>query len=235
MKDGRNRTADTVLYEKIIGDNSYYVVQAVADTKAKTLYVVTAFIGKSGYKKEATQLINANSPDATSKDGSALASNNKIPHEEASVKNKSMPKSENYSEDGPFSSGSPMQIARENLKKYENGELSREQYLEENEWLWGEAIEKYGSIPEGENAQAPIQTPKAVDEGKLTERFVRTIIETGRLTDEALENIEEKVLVGDFSYKVKTQLTNRYSTVFFIEKYIDILLNNTCTNAKKVV
>ena len=50
--------------------------------------------------------------------------------------------------------------------------------MEENERLWGEAIQKYGSIEEGENAQAPIQTPKAVDEGKLTERFVQILTVT---------------------------------------------------------
>ena len=74
MRNGRNRTADTVLYEKKIGSKSYYVVQAVPDTKAKTLYVVTAFIGDGGYKKEAPQLINAKSPDATAETGSASTS-----------------------------------------------------------------------------------------------------------------------------------------------------------------
>ncbi len=79
MKNGRNRTADTILYEKRIGDKSYYVVQAVPETKAKTLYIVTAFIGKSGYnKKETSQLINAKSPDATSIDGSVVVSTNII-------------------------------------------------------------------------------------------------------------------------------------------------------------
>lgn len=43
---------ETVLYEKVIGEKSYYVVQAVVDTKKKTLYIVTAFIRKSGYKKK---------------------------------------------------------------------------------------------------------------------------------------------------------------------------------------
>ncbi len=70
FKDGKNRLAPTVLYEKRVGEKSYYVVQAVPETKAKTLYVVTAFIGKSGYKKEAQQLINAIGSDATSKNGS---------------------------------------------------------------------------------------------------------------------------------------------------------------------
>lgn len=55
-RNGRNKTADTILYEKNIGTKSYYVVQAVADTKAKTLCIVTAFIGIEGYKKEAPQL-----------------------------------------------------------------------------------------------------------------------------------------------------------------------------------
>ena len=83
--NGRNRTADTVIYEKEIGEKSYYVVQAVPDTKAKTLYIVTAFIGKKGYKKEAPQLINAKGLDVTAKTGSADASVNSISHNSDSV------------------------------------------------------------------------------------------------------------------------------------------------------
>lgn len=78
MENGYNRTAKTVLYEKVLGGNSYYVVQAVPDTKKKTLYIVSAFIGKSGYKKEAPQLIDAKSPNVTPKDGSVIASTNII-------------------------------------------------------------------------------------------------------------------------------------------------------------
>ena len=82
MKDGRNRTADTVLYKKYLGDEWYYVVQAVPDTKAKTLYIVSAFKNKNQYKKEASQLTNANSPNATSKNGSVVTSKNSIPQSE---------------------------------------------------------------------------------------------------------------------------------------------------------
>ena len=79
MKNGYNRTADTVLYEKNIGDESYYVVQAIPDTKAKTLYIVSAFKGQKGYKKGASQLINAPmSPNATSQAGSVVVPNNRI-------------------------------------------------------------------------------------------------------------------------------------------------------------
>ena len=105
-------------------------------------------------------------------------------------------------EDGSFSSGSPMQRARENLTRYENGEITREEYLEENDRLWGEANEKHGIINQGENSQTPtpIAVPQAVADDKPTERFVRTILETGKLTSEMVENIEAQVLLGDFSY-----------------------------------
>lgn len=88
MQNGYNKTAPTVLYEKSIGEKSYYVVQAVPDTKAKTLFVVTAFIGDPGYegqKKEAPQLINANRPDETPKSGSVETSKDSIPQEREKV------------------------------------------------------------------------------------------------------------------------------------------------------
>ncbi len=92
MEKGHNRTAKTVLYEKRIGEKSYYVVQAVPITKAKKLFVVSAFIGEQGYKKEASQLINANSPDATTEYGSAILSNNTVTQNAQSVNNNDMQK-----------------------------------------------------------------------------------------------------------------------------------------------
>ena len=75
MKDGFNKTAETVLYEKNIGSKSYYVVQAVPYTKKKTLYVVSAFIGVHGYKNGVSQLINTSKdPNATAKTGSVVTS-----------------------------------------------------------------------------------------------------------------------------------------------------------------
>ncbi|MBE6547932.1 MAG: hypothetical protein E7667_03515 [Ruminococcaceae bacterium] len=77
--DGKTQGAQTVLYEKDIGEKSYYVVQAVPDTKAKTLFVVSAFIGKKGYKNKVSQFTNAQSLGATSEIGTANTSNNSIP------------------------------------------------------------------------------------------------------------------------------------------------------------
>lgn len=86
MVNGKNRTDQTVLYEAPIGEKSYYVVQAVPNTKAKTIYIVSAFIGAEGYKKETSQLINAQRPDATSVNGSADVSGISIRNSHENVK-----------------------------------------------------------------------------------------------------------------------------------------------------
>lgn len=87
--NGKTEWTDTVLYEKEIADRSYYVVQAVPDTKAKTLYIVTAFIGKPGYMKEASQFIDAQSPDATPKSEIASTSIHSIPDSVGNVNSSS--------------------------------------------------------------------------------------------------------------------------------------------------
>lgn len=142
------------------------------------------------HAKSASEISKSTSSDIT------------VPQKAQTVNNNSMPNSENYSEEGQFSSGSPMQQARELLTKYEQGEISQDEYLAEMDDIYGQAVEGYGSIPEGENANAPITTPKAVADDRPTERFARTFIETGKLTEEMVEGFETKVLLGDFSYDI---------------------------------
>ena len=71
MDNGKNRPAKTILYERSIGEKSYYVVQTAVDTKKKTLHIVSAFIGGSGFKKGAPQLTSAQGLGATSKNAIA--------------------------------------------------------------------------------------------------------------------------------------------------------------------
>ena len=120
MKNGYNRTAQTVLYEKNIGDKAYYVVQAVPDTKSKTLFVVSAFIGEKGYKKGASQLIDAQGPNATSKFGSVVTPTNRI-HENSekinSFEKNSSEKVSSY-ENLKAQNAEIAKFAEENIKDY---------------------------------------------------------------------------------------------------------------------
>lgn len=148
MKNGYNKTADTVLYEKAIGDKSYYVVQAIPDTKAKTLYVVSAFIGERGYKKETSQLINAKSPDATAKSGSVVVSNNSIDQNEPSVNSNSTHESGEYSENREFSLPDTDYTTEMDAldEQFKNNEITRDEYLQEVDRLYKEAGKDYGTI-----------------------------------------------------------------------------------------
>ena len=89
MRDGYNRTADTVRYEKNIGDENYYVIQAVPVTNAKTLFVVSAYIGTQEHNKKASQLANVHgddhASDVTSEIDAANASDNRISQPEPIV------------------------------------------------------------------------------------------------------------------------------------------------------
>lgn len=84
-QNGRNRPAQTVLYEKGIGEKSYYAVQAVADTKVKTLYIVSAFIGEKGYKKGTLQSTDTKSPGVTPEAESARVPNAMVAQDRADV------------------------------------------------------------------------------------------------------------------------------------------------------
>ena len=88
MRNGKNRTADTVIYEKGIGEKTYYAVQAVPDTKAKTLYIVTAFIQKNS--KGASQLIGANGSNVNVRDGSVVTPTGNVAQTGTNVKGENL-------------------------------------------------------------------------------------------------------------------------------------------------
>lgn len=133
--------------------------------------------------------------------GKSGEKNDGMDSEQSSEQSGSIERNGEDTEGGQFSLNSPMQQARENLAKYESGQMSREEYLAENERLWGDANEKYGIMKQGENADAPISTPEAVSDDTENKQFVRTLLETGKLTPEMVENVQAQVLLGDFSYK----------------------------------
>ena len=87
MFRSRTEPFKTVLYEKTVGEKSYYAVEAVPNTSKKALYIVSAFICKSSNKKEAPQTADAINPGVTPKSESVDASVNSIPQNGNAVKN----------------------------------------------------------------------------------------------------------------------------------------------------
>ena len=86
FENGKSRPANTVIYEKDIGAKSYYVVQTAVDTKKKTLYIVTAFIGEKGYKNGDTLSFDGKTPEATPKSATASSPSTNISDNAKNVK-----------------------------------------------------------------------------------------------------------------------------------------------------
>ena len=86
------------------------------------------------------------------------------------------------------------------VNRYNNGEISKNEYYEQMREEWQKAGEKYGTIPEGENAAEDYGVPNAAKDGAPTRRYVRTVLETGSLTDSMKDQIGAEILQGNFSY-----------------------------------
>lgn len=86
------------------------------------------------------------------------------------------------------------------LDKYDRGEISREEYLNQSNENWKEAVNNYGTIETGENPVNDIPVPKSVDGKQKTQRFARTVIESGKLTNRMVEDMGADILLGKFAY-----------------------------------
>lgn len=86
------------------------------------------------------------------------------------------------------------------VNRYNNGEISKNEYYEQMRENWRKAGEKYGTIPEGEYAAEDYGVPNAAKDGAPTRRYVRTVLETGSLTDSMKDQIGAEILQGNFSY-----------------------------------
>lgn len=88
------------------------------------------------------------------------------------------------------------------VNRYNNGEISKNEYYEQMREKWQKAGEKYGTIPEGENAAEDYGVLNAAKDGAPTRRYVRTVLETGSLTDSMKDQIGAEILQGNFSYSL---------------------------------
>lgn len=137
-----------------------------------------------------------------------IGSDTTVPQNEQSVNTNISENTQNDTENGEKYSipnensgdNSELDNIAELVRKYDNGEISKEEYYGKMRENWRKAGEKYGTIPEGENAESDYAVPKADESGKPTRRYVRTILETGKLTDSMKDQIGAEILQGGFSY-----------------------------------
>ena len=87
---------------------------------------------------------------------------------------------------------------------YADGKIRFDELVAGETQLMEEAREKYGTIEEGENPQERVKVPQGVEKNKNVSQYVRTILETGVVSEALAAEIGEKTLLGEFSHKVLT-------------------------------
>lgn len=149
-----------------------------------------------------------------------LSSNSTVSQNEQSVNTNISETAENDTQkysipDENFESASNFESVAELVRKYDNGEISKEEYYNEMRKEWQNTGERYGTIPRGENADTDYAVPKKTAESENTQRFVRTILETGELSEEMKNQIGAEILQGNFSY---TPISDKTATEYAIRE-----------------
>ena len=199
--NGRNRRARTVVFSKKV-NGTYYVVEAAPITKAKSTYIVSAYMSKTG----ASRPTDANTPVFTAKTENASA-----PVSDLSI-------SQNNKEVNPESSGQVYERSGDGASL--SAPVEREipnpgagpQYLTGPESSVGGAREGFDPwsqfqlsrsefLPEGANAARPVDVPTTDPQGRLIRRTASTAMGAKAIPDEAVADIQNMVLRGELSYQ----------------------------------
>lgn len=191
FRNSKNEPAPMLIFSKKI-NGTYYVAQAIPDSEYKKLWIVSAYISE---KEAGTQALNTKNKSQVGMSLASSASDITVPQKAQSVNTSISENAENSTEKFsiPFNQA-------ELLDKYDRGEISREEYLNQSNENWKEAVNNYGTIETGENPVNDIPVPKSVDGKQKTQRFSRTVIESGKLTNRMVEDMGADILLGKFAY-----------------------------------
>lgn len=169
-------------------DGEYVVFEAVPDTDAKAAYIVSARIEKAN--KKGQRMSNANSSPGLYVQDVYADPNDSISKNFTNVNNQRT------------------EAARQAVNQVERNAQSgldqirrRENISDEEAARQFDALnEQYGSIKAGENPQVDIAVPQRTSSRKKTRQFVRTILETGELSDEMTADVKRAVIDETLSY-----------------------------------
>ena len=170
--NGKSGLAKTVVFEKAV-NGTYYVVEAVPDTKAKTTYVVSAYMSKNGTQKNgAKQLTDATSaPVFTAETGFAQAPNPNIANNPENVNRVNM---------GDTGANPAMGAADSGFDPYSHASI------------------EHGAIELGENPARVVDVPKSMDgeskeETQLRGEMLRQMSELQMEYRKVLEDLEQEL------------------------------------------
>lgn len=199
-QNGRNAQAQTVVMKKKV-NGTYFVVEAVPDTKKKTVYITSAYMSKDGTQKAAGSLSgDANAPRVTSQNATKnpTASDSSIP---ASGGNVNGNVSALGAQQDPYAPGiESVGAANRNF----TGKTGYYDLLSDE-----------NSQPDRASDVRPMELPKTDINGNPISEVTGNVYGSDITSDEMASLMEEPVARGDFSYE---EITNEKAKQMAAEK-----------------
>ncbi len=196
------------IYFSELDSNEYIPYRVTINVKERSDGdFVYSFSAEKTEKLSTPRTLHAVVNEGNNSNANAQLSNNKLSQKQPVVKNKYMQKKEKHSislderaeNDTETDSdiGDIPSAMEELMQQYQNGDFGEDIFRARMDEIYNEALNRFGVIPEGENAETPISVPQKISDDKITRRFVRTILETGKLTADMIADVEGEILLGD--------------------------------------
>ena len=199
--NGKRGTAKTVVFEKAV-NGTYYVVEAVPDTAAKTTYIVSAYMSKNGAKKTAPSSVTGKeSPRATPEHARRVAVGDTVSQETADVN----PRNEQ-------TLTAALEAEQSNLPKgtgaaelgFTGKETPVDAWVAEAQGIGDRAIHDVSAEAAAnlvrQQHRAPQDVPKYDKDGRLTRAGVEAVINSGFTDNAFAQRMLEETFEGAVSY-----------------------------------
>lgn len=214
--NGKTGLADTVKYVKAV-NGTYYVVEAVPDTRKKTAFIVSAYMTKNTAENQQPGNASFRKPpadNARGADAENSAVDPTVPQTAQGVKNQSAQagaeSSNNDTVDGfgQNTVGAAEAQTGAAIKLDANGNpIGPESSVGAATHgfdPYSNMISEYGVIPEGENPARIVDVPKSTNGKDKVSYTARTVMEAKATPDSMLGEIGDAILSGELSHEVVT-------------------------------
>lgn len=105
-------------------------------------------------------------------------------------------------------------------KKKATGDGKRRYSISPNKQM-DALVEEYGAIPKGEKPAVDVDVPQRSSENKRVRRFVRTVLESGILTDDMMQDVDKAIVDEALSYTPVTDKQTENEVQRILDRGVD--------------
>lgn len=196
-----NKPAPMLKYSKKV-NGTYYVVEAVPESKYKKFWVVSAYMETDGGTQASNAVRPGNTPNASLASSPSVSQSTLNQESTLPVNRASDGTSETLLDNMLGASNQNVAQAADSVNRENVGADASTGAAPAGFDPLSHASNQYGAIPPGENPSRVVDIPASMDGETKVSRFSRTAAEAQITTDEMVGRIEQLVQDGKLSHEV---------------------------------